>query len=166
MHTEHVGGYSCCCSFSPNGRLILVGCGNNPMLHDSTTFQLQHTLTGHSNIVQSCSFAPDGATILSSSWDCTMKLWSTTTGQHLRTLAGHSGCVRSCSFSPSGRDIYSASDDGTLMMWTTTTGQLDGIINKDSNVTYLICASSDGKYIVSGDDGVVKTWRVGRGSVV
>jgi WD40 repeat protein len=129
------------------------------MLHDSSTFQLQHTLTGHSHFVMSCSFAPDGATILSSSFDCTMKLWSTTTGQHLRTLAGHSGYVSSCSFSPSGRDVYSASDDGTLMMWTTATGQLSGII--DTYVPYSICASSDEKYIVSGHDGVVKTWHIG-----
>jgi hypothetical protein len=171
LHTEHMGGRSCCCSFSPNGRLVLVGCGDNLMLHDSSIFQLQHTLTGHSNLVMSCSFAPDGATILSGSFDRTMKLWSTTTGQHLRTFAGHSACVRSCSFSPSGHAIYSASDDGTLMMWTTATGQLDGIIDKDSNVPHSwphsICASSDGKHIVSGDSGgLVKTWRVGQGGLV
>jgi WD40 repeat protein len=162
LHTEHVGECSCCCSFSPNGRLILVGCEANLMLHDSTTFQLQHTLTGHGDEVASCSFAPNGATILSSSFDCTMKLWSTSTGQHLCTLAGHSACVLSCSFSPSGHDIYSASDDGNLMMWTTATGQLNGIIDKDPNLPWSICASSDGKYIVSGhDDGFVKTWRIG-----
>ena len=53
------------------------------------------------------------------------------------------------------------------MMWTTATGQLDGIIDKDTNEPRSICASSDGKYIVSGHEGgFVKTWRVGRGSVV
>jgi WD40 repeat protein len=167
LHTEYGGGYSCCCSFSPNGRLILVGCEANLMLHDSTTFQLQHTLTGHGDEVVSCSFAPDGATILSSSFDYTMKLWSTTTGQHLRTLAGHSGYVSSCSFSPSGHYIYSASWDGTLMMWKTATGQLDGIIDKDTDLPWSICASSDGKYIVSGHEyGFVKTWRLGQGGLV
>jgi WD40 repeat protein len=160
LHTGHVDGVSYCCSFSPNGRLILVGCGDNLVLHDSSTFQLQHTFTGHCSAVISCSFAPNGAIILSSSCDCTMKLWSTTTGQHLRTLAGYSDWVRTCFFSPSGHAIYSASEDGFLMMWTTTTGQLDGIIDKDSNAPYSMCASSDGKYIVSGHlGGVVKTWR-------
>ena len=53
------------------------------------------------------------------------------------------------------------------MMWKTTTGQLDGIIDKDDNDPRSICVSSDGKYIVSGHyNGVVKTWRVGQGSVV
>jgi WD40 repeat protein len=160
LHTEHVDGCSVCCSFSPNGRLILVGCEDNLMLYDSTTFQLQHMLTGHGYPVMSCSFAPDGATILSSSFDRTMKLWSTTTGKHLRTLDGNFKGVRSCSFSPSGRDIYSTSLDGTLMMWATTTGQLDGIIDKDTNEPFSICAASDGKYIVSGHlGGAEKTWR-------
>jgi WD40 repeat protein len=85
QHTEQTDVSPYCCSFSLNGSLLLVGCGNSLRLHDSTTYQLQHTLTGHSNFVRSCSFAPDGATILSGSDDRTMKLWSTTTGHCLRT---------------------------------------------------------------------------------
>jgi WD40 repeat protein len=168
LHTEHLDGHSFCCSFSPNGRLILVACDHDLALYDSTTFQLQHTLAGHGDEVMSCSFAPDGATILSSSWDCTMKLWSTSTGQHLRTLAGHSACVRSCSFSPSGHEVYSSSQDGTLVIWTTATGQLDAIIDTDyPNKPLSVCASSDGKCIVSGHDhGAVKMWRVRRGGLM
>jgi WD40 repeat protein len=154
---------SLCCSFSPNGRLLLVGCRHNLRLHDSTTYQLQHTLTGHSGTARSCSFAPDGATILSGSNDHTTKLWSTTTGQCLRTLVGHSGSIRSCSFSPSGHEICSASDDGTLMMWTAATGQLEGIIDADPTTNpHSICASPDGKCIASGyEKGTVKMWRMG-----
>jgi WD40 repeat protein len=168
LHTEHVDGCSFCCVFSPNGGLILVGCENNLMLHDSTSYHLQHTLTGHSQPVVSCSFAPDGATILSSSYDRTMKLWSATTGQHLRTLAGPSKWIYSCSFSLGGHEIYSASDDGNLTIWTTATGQLDAIIYTDcSNKPLSVCASSDGKCIVSGHDhGAVKMWRVRRGGLM
>ena len=165
LHTERANLFVLCCSFSPNGRLILVGRASKLMLHRSTTYQLQHTFSGHRHFVSSCSFAPGGATILSGSLDCTLKLWSATTGQHLRTLAGHSDFVTSCSFSPSGHAIYSASIDGTLMMWTAATGQQDGIIEKCSNAPCSICASPDGKYIVSGHSiGVVKAWHVGRGS--
>jgi WD40 repeat protein len=162
QHTEQMNGYSYCCSFSPTGSLFLVGCGCNLRLHDSKTYQLQHTLTGHSEIAMSCSFAPDGTTILGGSDDHTMKLWSTTTGQCLRTLVGHSGYITSCSFAPSGHDIYSASENGTLMMWTSATGQLEEIIDADSKKPWSICASSDGKFIVSGHEGAVKMWRVGR----
>jgi WD40 repeat protein len=107
QHTGQMDGFSYCCPCPPNESLLLVGCGMSLRLHDSTTYQLQHVLTGHRDLVMSCSFAPDGATILSGSNDRTMKLWSTTTGQCLHTLAGHSSYVRSCSFSPSGHAIYS-----------------------------------------------------------
>jgi WD40 repeat protein len=165
QHTEQMDSLSCCCSFSPNGSLLLVGSGRSLRLHDSTTYQLQHTLTGHSEMVMCCSFAPDGITIVSGSNDHTLKLWSTTTGQCLRTLAGHSGSVRSCSFSPSGLAIYSASHDKTLVMWTAATGKLDGIIDADpASQPESMCASSDGQYLVSGHnwgyDGTMKMWCV------
>jgi WD40 repeat protein len=163
QHTEQMDGCSNCCSFSPNGSLLLVGRGSNLRLYDSTTSELQHTLTGHGNTVMSCSFAPDGATILSGSdEDCTMKLWSTTTGQCLRTLDGHFDGVVSCSFSPSGHGIYSASYDGLILMWTAATGKVEGVIHADpTNKPWSICTSSDGKRIVSGhSDGTVRVFSV------
>jgi WD40 repeat protein len=161
QHTEQMDGYSWCCSFSPNGSLLLVGCGSNLRLHDCTTHQLQRTLIGRGDTVKSCSFAPDGATILSLSDDHKTKLWSTTTGQCLRTL-GDSFLITHCSFSSSGHEIYSASFEKTLVTWTAATGKLEGIIDADSEKPWSICASSDGKFIVSGHEGVVKMWRVGR----
>jgi hypothetical protein len=162
QHTEEMDGASHCCSFPPNGSLLLVGCGSNLRLYDSTTYELQHSLTGHGDTVTSCSFAPDGATILSGSEDYTMKLWSTTTGQCLRTLDGHSNGVVSCSFSPSGHEIYSASPDGTIVMGTAATGKVEGVIHADStNQPWSVCTSSDGKRIVSGhSDGTVRVFSV------
>jgi WD40 repeat protein len=158
------------CSFSPGGSLFLVGCDNDLRLYDSTTYQLLRTFIGHGDPIRSCSFAPDGATILSGSVDTKMKLWSTTTGQCLRTLDGHSRYVQSCSFSPSGHEIYSVSGDNTIAMWTAATGQLEGIVDSPeqevhwtlSTVTPVsICASPDGKSIVGGyHDGTVKMWCV------
>jgi WD40 repeat protein len=169
QHTaEQTSGASYCCAFCPNESFFLVGCRANLVLHDSATYQLQRTFAGHNDTVMSCSFAPDGATILSGSNDRTMKLWSTTTGLCLRTLDGHYGPVRSCSFSSSGHEICSASDDGTLIMWTAATGQLEGIIDADPTTKpSSIYASSAGKYIMSSyDDGTIKMWRVGRGGPV
>jgi WD40 repeat protein len=163
QHTGRIGqlsGSSFCCSFSPNGHLVLVGCDDNLRLHDSHTYQLQHTLTGHSQVPRSCSFAPEGATIVSGSQDSTMKIWSTATGQCLHTIDGHSRCVCSCSFSPGGHAIYSASHDGSLMMWTAASGTREGIIDADTNSPWSICASPNGKYIVSGhSEGAIKTWQ-------
>jgi WD40 repeat protein len=159
LHTEHVGGYASCCSFSPNGSHFLVICDSKLMLHDSTTFQLQHTFAGHTNCVTSCSFTPDGTTVLSGSDDCTMKLWSTATGQCLRTFYGHTSLVNSCFFSPSGHEIFSAADDGNLVIRTTGTGELKWVLDVD--VGSLFSVSSSGTYFVTGHgNGTVKMWRV------
>ena len=153
-------GFSFCCSFSPDGTLLIVGCDKKLRLHDAHTYKLQHILIGHSQLTRSCSFHPDGNTIVSGSNDKTMKIWSTATGQCLHTIDGHSRCVRSCSFSPDGNAIYSASHDGRIMMWTVATGIREGIIDADTNSPWSMCASPDGKYIVSGhSEGAIKTWQ-------
>jgi WD40 repeat protein len=152
-----------CCSFSPNGAFILVGDCASLKLYDSTTHQLQHALTGHSDIVTSCSFAPDGACILSGSIDCTLKLWCTITGELLRTLYGHANLVTSCAFSPSGLTIVSGSDDTTLRLWTAATGRPQQIIDANSGFVSSCCFSSDGKSILScHQDGFAKVWNAHR----
>jgi WD40 repeat protein len=45
-----------------------------------------HTLTGHTNCVKSVAFTPDGATMVSSSADETIRHWSVASGQCLQTL--------------------------------------------------------------------------------
>jgi WD40 repeat protein len=151
-----------CCSFSPNGALFLVGNGASLKLYDSTTHQLQRALTGHSDIVGSCSFAPAGAFILSGSLDHTLKLWCTITGELLRTLYGHARVVRSCAFSPSGLTIVS-SDDTTLRLWTAATGRPQQIIDANSGFVSSCCFSSDGKSILScHEDGFAKVWNAHR----
>ena len=63
-HTQHTSGANYCSSFSPNGRLLLVACDRKLVLYDSTSYQLQHAFTGHGDCVLTCSFAPDGTTVL------------------------------------------------------------------------------------------------------
>ena len=67
-------------------------------LWDAATGALVRTFEGHSGSVNSVAFSPDGARVLSGSWDKTIKLWDAATGALLRTFEGHSdtvcvGCV-------------------------------------------------------------------------
>ena len=45
----------------------------------------KRTLSGHSRDVTSCSFSPDGASVLSGSEDTTLKIWDAATGARLRS---------------------------------------------------------------------------------
>ena len=89
-------------------------------------------IEGHSHVVRSVSFSPDGTRIVSGPDDKTVKVWDAVTGAHLQTLEGHSDKVKSVSFSPDGTRIVSGSDDGTVKVWDVGTGVLQ-TIHSDSN---------------------------------
>ena len=50
-------------------------------------------LGSHVTQVECCCFSPDGSTILSGSWDKTLKLWRTRDGSLINTLHGHTHIV-------------------------------------------------------------------------
>ncbi len=92
------------------------------------------TLAGHSHTISSCSFSPDGAKIVSGSFDKTLKLWDASTGLELATLAGNDESVECCSFSPDGKIIVSGAGSvvshGELKLWDTETGIETSKVNR------------------------------------
>jgi WD40 repeat protein len=78
---------------------------------------LDKTLTGHSDMVTSVVYSPDGRYLASGSWDNTIKIWEVATGKELRTLTGHSIRVSSVVYSPDGRYLASGSGDKTIKIW-------------------------------------------------
>jgi WD40 repeat protein len=75
------------------------------------------TLEGHTGLVLSVAFSPDGQLLASGSWDDTVILWDVRTGERVRTLEGHTDDVNSVAFSPDGRLLASGSGDGTVILW-------------------------------------------------
>jgi WD40 repeat protein len=76
-----------------------------------------HTLRGHSGVVNSVAYSPDGQRLASGSDDQTVKVWDTATGLETLTLTGHVGSVECIVFSPDGHLLASASEDGTVKVW-------------------------------------------------
>src|SRR4030042_3789322 len=89
------------------GQRSLLAC--RPWFQTRTPFReaeaLLRTLSGHNSKVKAVAFSPDGARIVSASWDKTLKLWDAPHGQEPRTLSGHSGWVEAVAFSPDGTKI-------------------------------------------------------------
>src|SRR5262249_45954435 len=82
------------------------------------------TLYGHTNVVTSVMFSPDGMRILTGSWDQTAKVWDAQTGTLLVDFRAHTSPVTSVSFSPDGTRILTGGADQMAKVWDARTGTL------------------------------------------
>ena len=73
--------------------------------------------------MSSAAFSPDGARIVTASWDKTARIWDAATGKEIAVLRGHENDVTSAAFSPDGTRIVTASRDKTARIWDAATGK-------------------------------------------
>ena len=121
--------------------------------------QLKLTLEGHTDLVWSVAFSPNGQTLASGSQDRTVRLWDPNTGKLKRTLEGHRDAVNSVAFSPDGQTVASGSWDGTARLWNPENGRLRRTLEGHTDGISFIAFSPDGQTVASGSwDGTVRLW--------
>ncbi|KIM25775.1 hypothetical protein M408DRAFT_330972 [Serendipita vermifera MAFF 305830] len=127
---------------------------------------IQHILSGHTKLVESTSFSPDGKRIASGSADCTIRVWDAETGAMIiGPLLGHNDSVKSISFSPDSKHLVSGSRDNSLRVWDVETGEMVmGPLQGHSVCISSVSFSPDGTRIVSSSgDGTVRIWNARTG---
>ncbi|KAI9337828.1 hypothetical protein BDR26DRAFT_1008460 [Obelidium mucronatum] len=117
------------------------------------------TLVGHDKGVNSTVVSHDGQTVVSGSYDNTVKLWSAQTGECIKTLVGHSHSINSVAISLDGQTVVSGSYDNTVKVWSVQTGECIKSFGGHSNSVSSVAISSDGQTVVSGSwDNTVRLW--------
>ena len=143
--------------------LLLISICVLPMV---ATAQLKATLEGHTDLVWSVAFSPNGKMLASASWDQTVRLWNVNTGRLLHTLTEHTNEVLSVAFSPDGNTLASTDWDGTIHLWNPRNGKLKRTLTEHRGGVGSVAFSPDGETLASGsaDQTILlwdtKTWKL------
>jgi len=108
--------------WSSDGYHIVTGSADNSVkVWDLRKRNIEYTIPGHTNVVSQVRYEKNsgiGNYVLTSSYDCTAKLWATKTWQPLGTLKGHDSRLMGCDISPNGNWIATCSYDRTFKLWS------------------------------------------------
>ena len=120
-------------------------------------------LTGHTDRIHAMAFSPDGNTLVTGSYDGTVRLWDAATHRQIGApLATHDDKINSVAFSPDGKLVASGADDGMVRLWDVATHrQIGAPLTSHSGVVYSVAFSPDGKTLATGSaDGTIRLWDV------
>jgi WD40 repeat protein len=134
-------------SVAVHGNVVATG-GEDAIVRVSRldTGELLHELRGHQRNVWSLAFSPDGRTLVSGSFDRTVRVWRD--GRLLRTLSGHAQAVVAVAYSRDGKLIASGGDDSTVRLWRAADGALLRTLT-GSNHVYSVAFSGDSRWLAS-----------------
>jgi WD40 repeat protein/serine/threonine protein kinase len=127
----------------------------------------KRAFVGHTDLIYSVGFSPDGRWAISGSLDKTLRLWDVRTGRCVRGFEGHTAGVCSVSFSPDGRWAISGSLDMMLRLWDVQTGHCVQTFDGHTEGVYSVCFSPDARWAISGSgDHTLRLWDILSGRCV
>ena len=132
-------------------------------------FKIARVLRGSIDHVSAVAFSPDGALIVSGSWDDTIRFWEPGSGMEDfapgRTLPDR---VNAVAFASDGDRIVTGSDDHTIRIWNAATAEEIGApLRGHTDSVRCVAFSPNGQRIVSGSfDDTIRIWDVATGQEI
>jgi WD40 repeat protein len=113
---------------------------------------------GHTAVVSSVVFSPDGKKLISGSFDHTLQLWDVANGRPVKfPIKGHTSTITSICVSPNSQKIVSASLDGAVRIDDAQTGHYIGSPwnNNIKDVVSIAFSPNGRQFVVASSYGLV-----------
>jgi WD40 repeat protein/serine/threonine protein kinase len=182
---EELSGYVQHAVFSPNGSLLATANGMSPWgpllgfekgkkYPDQNQARIWDAVTGallarleHSGNVNLVVFSPDGARVVTTSYDHQARVWEARTGKAVTPWLKHDNRVFGAAFSPDGKRVLTASWDHTVRLWDAATGESAGPTLAAGRSPYLCTYSPDGRWVLTaGYDRIARLWDAATGKLL
>jgi WD40 repeat protein len=152
-------------TFSPYGTRLAAAsgsatAGNSIKVWDAGTGQEFLTLAGHTSWVMGIAFSPDGKSLISTSLDGTVKVWSLLPGSETVTILSPPAVygIR-VAYSPKEQEFATNAGDGTARIWNAETGELQQTLTGHAMETMSVAFRPDGTRLATGSlDGTAIVW--------
>jgi WD40 repeat protein/tRNA A-37 threonylcarbamoyl transferase component Bud32 len=146
----------------PDGSALVTGSLSGTIrLWDVGRREMSWARRHHQGFVESVSFSPSGASILSAGDDGRLKLLNTRDGTESLVLPAFTHAIDCAIASPDGRRIATASADGRVQVWDASTGEelLSLRYSRRGIAPHRLAFRPDGMTLAAGGyDGGIRVW--------
>ena len=123
-------------------------------------------LKGHTDVVGSVAFSPDGLLLATAGGELKVKVWSVITGRETVALDEYTTLATSLAFSPDGKRLAAGYFSWVVKLWDVDTGHETHTLKGHTNVVNSVAFSPDGQRLASASyDKTVKVWDAFTGQV-
>jgi RNA polymerase sigma factor (sigma-70 family) len=133
--------------------VVVAGPDHKIRVWDVKTGKWKETVfEGHTDVVHSLAFTPDGKTLVSGSSDKTVRVWNVETGKERRTLERKGDITSTVSLSRDGKFVAAAvggKDGDQVVVWDLKSGKVRGTAEAGGPVGS-VAFSADGKNLAAG----------------